>query len=34
MAQLASKVVCEDARSFSRSYKQRFGKLPSEVMGE
>jgi len=33
IAQLASKVGYEDARSFSRSFKQRFGKLPSEVVG-
>lgn len=34
IAQLASKVGYEDARSFSRSFKQRFGKLPSDMMGE
>lgn len=31
IAQVASKVGYDDARSFSRSYKQRFGKSPSEV---
>lgn len=32
IAQLASKVGYDDARSFSRSFKQRFGKLPSEMI--
>ena len=34
IAQVASKVGYDDARSFSRSFRQRFGKLPSEMMGE
>lgn len=34
IAKVASKVGYEDARSFSRSFRQRFGKLPSEMMGE
>ena len=34
IAQVASKVGYDDARSFSRSFKQRFGKLPSEMPGE
>ncbi|MBP6827842.1 MAG: response regulator [Saprospiraceae bacterium] len=34
IATIASKVGYDDARSFSRSFKQRFGKLPSEMMGE
>jgi len=33
IAQLASKVGYDDARSFSRSFRARFGKLPSEMMG-
>jgi YesN/AraC family two-component response regulator len=33
IAKVASKVGYEDARSFSRSFKQRFGKSPSEMMG-
>jgi signal transduction histidine kinase/DNA-binding response OmpR family regulator len=32
IAQVASKVGYDDARTFTRSFKQRFGKLPSEVM--
>jgi signal transduction histidine kinase/DNA-binding response OmpR family regulator len=32
IAQVASKVGYDDARSFTRSFKQRFGKLPSEIM--
>jgi signal transduction histidine kinase/DNA-binding response OmpR family regulator len=32
VAQVASKVGYDDARSFTRSFKQRFGKLPSELM--
>jgi len=31
IAQVAAKVGYEDARSFARSFRQRFGKLPSEV---
>ena len=34
IAQVASKVGYDDARSFARSFRQRFGKLPSEMMGE
>ncbi|MBK8192515.1 MAG: helix-turn-helix domain-containing protein [Lewinellaceae bacterium] len=34
IAHVASKVGYDDARSFSRSFKQRFGKLPSEMLGE
>jgi signal transduction histidine kinase/DNA-binding response OmpR family regulator len=34
IGQVAAQVGFQDARSFSRSYKQRFGKLPSEMMGE
>jgi signal transduction histidine kinase/DNA-binding response OmpR family regulator len=34
IGQVAAKVGFQDARSFSRSYKQRFGKLPSEMLGE
>ncbi|MCC6281784.1 MAG: response regulator, partial [Saprospiraceae bacterium] len=34
IAQLALKVGYDDARSFSRSFRARFGKLPSEMMGE
>jgi DNA-binding response OmpR family regulator len=34
IGQVAAQVGFQDARSFSRSYKQRFGKLPSELMGE
>lgn len=34
IAQVASKVGYDDARSFSRSFRQRFGKLPSEMLGE
>jgi len=34
IAQVASKVGYDDARSFSRSFRARFGKLPSEMMGE
>ncbi|MBK8192960.1 MAG: helix-turn-helix domain-containing protein [Lewinellaceae bacterium] len=33
IAQVVSKVGYDDASSFSRSFKQRFGKLPSEVLG-
>ncbi len=33
VAQVASKVGYEDARAFSRSFKQRFGKPPSEMLG-
>lgn len=32
IAQVASKVGYDDARTFTRSFKQRFGKLPSEMM--
>ncbi len=32
VAQVASKVGYDDARTFTRSFKQRFGKLPSEMM--
>jgi YesN/AraC family two-component response regulator len=32
IAQVASKVGYDDARSFTRSFKQRYGKLPSELM--
>ena len=31
IAQVAAKVGYEDARSFARSFKQRYGKLPSEM---
>lgn len=31
IGQVAAKVGYDDARSFARSFKQRFGKLPSEV---
>jgi len=31
VAQVAARVGYDDARSFSRSFRQRFGKLPSEV---
>lgn len=34
IATIASKVGYDDARSFSRSFRQRFGKLPSEMMEE
>ena len=34
IAQVASKVGYDDARSFARSFRQRFGKLPSEMLGE
>ncbi len=34
IAEVASKVGYEDARSFSRSFRARFGKLPSELLGE
>lgn len=34
IAQVASKVGYYDVRSFSRSFRQRFGKLPSEMMNE
>lgn len=34
IAEVASKVGYEDARSFARSFRQRFGRLPSEMMGE
>ena len=34
IAQVASKVGYDDTRSFSRSFRQRFGKLPSELLGE
>lgn len=33
IAQVAAKVGYDGARSFARSFKQRFGKLPSEVLG-
>ena len=33
IAQVASKVGYADTRSFSRSFKQRFGKLPSDLLG-
>ncbi len=33
VAQVASKVGYDDTRSFSRSFRQRFGKLPSELLG-
>ena len=33
IAQVASKVGYDDARTFTRSFKQRFGKLPSEMTG-
>lgn len=32
VAQVASRVGYDDARTFTRSFKQRFGKLPSELM--
>ena len=32
IAQVASKVGYDDARTFARGFKQRFGKLPSEMM--
>jgi len=32
IAQVASKVGYDDARSFTRSFKQRYGKLPSDVL--
>jgi YesN/AraC family two-component response regulator len=32
IAQVAARVGYDDARSFSRAFRQRFGKLPSEVM--
>jgi DNA-binding response OmpR family regulator len=32
IAQVASKVGYDDARTFARSFKQRFGKLPSELL--
>jgi signal transduction histidine kinase/DNA-binding response OmpR family regulator len=32
IAQVASKVGYSDTRSFSRSFKQRFGKLPSDLL--
>lgn len=32
IAQVASKVGYDNARSFTRIFKQRFGKLPSEIM--
>lgn len=32
IAQVASKVGYDDARSFARAFRQRFGKLPSEMM--
>jgi signal transduction histidine kinase/DNA-binding response OmpR family regulator len=32
IAQVAAKVGYDDTRTFSRSFKQRFGKLPSELM--
>jgi transcriptional regulator GlxA family with amidase domain len=31
IAQVAAEVGYQDARSFARSFKKRFGKLPSEV---
>ena len=34
IAQVASKVGYVDARTFTRSFKQRFGKVPTELMGE
>ncbi len=34
IGQVAAQVGFHDARSFSRSFKQRFGKLPSEMMGD
>ncbi|MBK9339125.1 MAG: helix-turn-helix domain-containing protein [Lewinellaceae bacterium] len=34
VAQVASRVGYDDARSFSRAFRQRFGKLPSEVVGK
>jgi signal transduction histidine kinase/DNA-binding response OmpR family regulator len=34
IAQVASKVGYDDTRSFSRSFRQRFGKLPSELLDE
>ncbi|MBK9488534.1 MAG: response regulator [Haliscomenobacter sp.] len=33
VAQVASKVGYDDTRSFSRSFRQRFGKLPSDCWG-
>lgn len=33
IAQVASKVGYDDARSFARSFRARFGKLPSEMLG-
>ena len=33
IAQVASQVGYSDAQSFTRGFKQRFGKLPSEVLG-
>lgn len=32
IAKVADKVGYNDARSFSRSFKQRFGKLPSDFL--
>lgn len=32
ISQVAAKVGYDDARSFARSFRQRFGKLPSEMM--
>ncbi|MBL7816453.1 MAG: response regulator [Saprospiraceae bacterium] len=34
IAQVASRVGYADARTFSRSFKQRFGKLPSDFLSE
>ncbi|MCE7924327.1 MAG: helix-turn-helix domain-containing protein [Haliscomenobacteraceae bacterium CHB4] len=34
IAQVASKVGYDDARYFARSFRQRFGKLSSEMRGE
>ncbi|MEQ1747676.1 MAG: helix-turn-helix domain-containing protein, partial [Saprospiraceae bacterium] len=33
VAEVAARVGYDGARSFSRSFRQRFGKLPSEVLG-
>ena len=34
IAEVASKVGYDDVRSFSRSFRARYGKLPSELLGE